>query len=297
MRLDTLEKRMLYYRGLTDYKLMPKLPVIIMLDGRAFSKFCKRFEKPYDDIFISMMNETAKYLCENIEGCKFAYTQSDEISLYLSDADNENSESWFGYRIIKMCSIAASLATAKFNQLLLMNAIKGDIKCPMRLGMSTDYCDIILKEKLVEFDCKVWNVPSLNDVFAWFLFRQIDCARNSKQMAAQSYFSHSDLEGLNTDKQIEELKKHFNIDWHQYSDDKKFGRFIYKEEVEIPYEIPDKFKNGVIPPKMLENIITLDSEDGTEYYIIRNKWMVHNGFELTNEDGKKQFYNILGWQQ
>lgn len=45
MRLDTLEKRMLYYRSLTDYKLLPNAPVLLMLDGRAFSKFCKRFEK------------------------------------------------------------------------------------------------------------------------------------------------------------------------------------------------------------------------------------------------------------
>ena len=49
MRLDTLEKRMLYYRSLTDYKLLPNAPVVLMLDGRAFSKFCKRFEKPYDE--------------------------------------------------------------------------------------------------------------------------------------------------------------------------------------------------------------------------------------------------------
>lgn len=240
MRLDTLEKRMLYYRSLTDYKLLPNAPVLLMLDGRAFSKFCKRFEKPYDEKFIDMMNQTAQYLCENIEGCKFAYVQSDEISLYVTDMENENSESWFSYRMVKMCSIAASLATAKFNQLLMIDYL------------NEKSIETLKEQKLVEFDCKVWNVPTLNDVFAWFLYRQIDCIRNSKQMAAQTF---------------------------------------------IPYIIPEKFKNGKLPDKMLETLITEDTDDGTFYYIERNKWIAHNGFELTTEEGKQQFYDILGWQQ
>lgn len=287
MRLDTLEKRMLYYRGLTDYKLLPNAPVILMLDGRAFSKFCKRFTKPYDEKFIGMMNETAQYLCENIEGCKFAYVQSDEISLYVTDTENENSESWFGYRLVKMLSIVASLATAKFNQLLTIE----------RLNNGLSSISNLKNEKLIEFDCKVWNVPTLNDVFAWFLYRQIDCIRNSKQMAAQTYIPHEELTGLHTDQQIAKLKELKGIDWFEYSDDKKFGRFIYKECITVLYEIPEKFKNSRIPDKMLNNLITEDTDDGTFYYIQRNKWIAHNGFELTSDEGKQQFYNILGWQQ
>lgn len=285
MRLDTLEKRMLYYRNLTDYKLLPNAPVLLMLDGRAFSKFCKRFEKPYDEKFIDMMNQTAQYLCENIEGCKFAYVQSDEISLYVTDMENENSESWFSYRMVKMCSIAASLATAKFNQLLMIDYL------------NEKSIETLKEQKLVEFDCKVWNVPTLNDVFAWFLYRQIDCIRNSKQMAAQTFIPHDQLKCLHTDQQIAKLKDEKSIDWNDYSDDKKFGRFVYKESVVIPYIIPEKFKNGKLPDKMLETLITEDTDDGTFYYIERNKWIAHNGFELTTEEGKQQFYDILGWQR
>lgn len=286
MRLDTLEKRMQYYRSLTDYRLMPKTPVIIFLDGRAFSKFCKIFEKPFDDIFIHNMNETAKYLCKNIEGCKFAYVQSDEITLYVSDTVNNETESWFGYRLTKMLSIAASLATAKFNQLLTIELCKSPCS-------REDLTELIANQNLVEFDCKAWNVPTENEVYNYFLWRQIDCIRNSKQMAAQAYIPHKELEGLHTGQQIEKLEKEKGIKWGKYSDDKKFGRFIYKELVKIPYEIPDKFKNGNIPNNMMESLILED--DG--YYIQRNKWITHNGFELTTEDGKNNFYNILGWQQ
>ena len=57
-----------------------------------------------------------KYLCENIQGCVFGYTQSDEITLILVDYKKLTSSAWFDYEVQKMCSIAASMATMKFNQ-------------------------------------------------------------------------------------------------------------------------------------------------------------------------------------
>lgn len=268
MRLDTLNKRMLYYRGLTDYKLIPNSYVLLMLDGRSFSKFCKQFKKPYDATFINMMNETAKYLCANIEGCKFAYVQSDEISLVLTDFDTSDTESWFGYRLTKILSIAASLATAKFNQLNTINKLYDDFN-------NSDYpaqWDVdeieksIQKLKLIEFDCKAWNVPSYNDVFAWILHRQIDCVRNSKQMAAQAFIPHKDLVKLHTDEQIALLKENTNIDWYDYLDGEKYGRFIWRQEV-----------------KHL-------SEEFGEY--IRNEWVVTPAFPLFEEGGKDKFESI-----
>ena len=87
-------------------------------------------------------------------------------------------------------------------------------------------------QKLVEFDCKAWNVPNENDMFAWCLYRQNDCIKNSKQQAAQTYLSHKELLNLNTDEQIALLKEKKGIDWNtDFSDGKKYGRFIYKEEV------------------------------------------------------------------
>ena len=68
MRFNSLEDRMLYFRGLTNYKLMPKSYVMVMLDGRSFSTMIKnKFEKPFDNNFINMMNETAKYVCSKVE--------------------------------------------------------------------------------------------------------------------------------------------------------------------------------------------------------------------------------------
>lgn len=241
MKFDNLEERMLYYRQMSDHKLMPGAPVIMMLDGRSFSKVIKKkFKRPFDEDFITMMNETARYLMKNITNCKFAYVQSDEISLFLSDYENISSDSFFGYRLCKLQSIAASLAAAKFNQLLTVYHMKEVFD---NAPTPTELVDTVLSQKLVEFDCRAWNVPTENDAYAWFLYRQYDCIRNSKQQVAQSYLPHKSLLNLDTDSQIAKLKEEKDIDWYQFPDEQKFGRFIYKVseqhynvEREVEYE-------------------------------------------------------------
>lgn len=250
-----LEEKVMYYRGLTDYRLMPKTPIILFLDGRGFSMFTNKFKKPYDSNFINMMNETAKFLCENIDGCKIGYTQSDEISLYITNADSIEQSAWFSYRLSKLCSIAASLATSKFNQLNLLYEIEKN--------KGSDLVDVIKNIKLAQFDCKAWNVPSLNDLFCWFLYRQNDCIKNSKQMACQTMIPHKKLVGKHTDEQIAMLLDEYNIDWFDYKDGEKYGRFITKE------------------------LKIFTNSNGEEF--TRNKWVVKDGILLNIEENKNNF--------
>ena len=81
---DDIGKRLkTYYEVIPKTKLMRRCPVAIRIDGKAFHTFTKGFKKPFDRIIIESMQETMKYLCENIQGCVFGYTQSDEITLIL----------------------------------------------------------------------------------------------------------------------------------------------------------------------------------------------------------------------
>ena len=275
MRFNTLEDRMLYFRGLTNYKLMPKSYVMVMLDGRSFSTMIKnKFEKPFDNNFINMMNETAKYVCSKVEGAKFGYVQSDEISLVITDFENENTESFFGYRLTKMLSVIASLATAKFNQLMMDYRIGQVEGCSASAGDTVQMCrDVVNDMPLYQFDCKCWNLPTYNDVFAWFLYRQIDCIRNSKQQAARARISHKQLESLNSDEQINLLKEMTGVDWNDYEDGKKFGRFIYRVEEEFEYK--GECTNPNIPATY------------TRHY-----WKAFDSFQLTDEDGRERFDSI-----
>jgi tRNA(His) 5'-end guanylyltransferase len=216
----TLGERMKMLQSFSDYQLDRKEYVLCHIDGRSFSKLIKnKFELPFDNKFIEFMNQTAIYLCNNIQGCKLAYVQSDEISLLLTDFDKEGTGCFFQYRLCKLQSIIASLATGQFNKLWLLDQVMKRPDIPAN-NIVNDY-------KPVQFDCKAWNVFNYNDAFAWFKFRQNDCIRNSKQQTAQTFVKpKKKLVGLKCDEQVELLKNEYGIDWNNYSNGKKYGRII-----------------------------------------------------------------------
>lgn len=113
---NDLDCRMKDYEKRDRHYLQRRMPVIIRLDMRAGHTFTKGFKKPFDEIFIKSMQETTKYLCENIQNCKLSYQQSDEITLLLVDYDKLNTDCFFNYRVDKLCSIAASMATMAFKK-------------------------------------------------------------------------------------------------------------------------------------------------------------------------------------
>ena len=270
MKFDSLEDKCLYYRGLTDYRILPNSNIIVMLDGKNFSTLVKNnFKKPFDDYFINMMNNTAKFLCEQVQGCKFAYVQSDEISLLITDYDTQKTDTLFGGRLCKIQSILASLATSEFNRHFINYKLSGIDKSHDGLGLS-DVCNAIGKMKMAQFDCKCWTVPNQNDAYAWFLYRQLDCIRNSKQQTAQTYLPNKHLFKKNTDEQVALCNEKTNIDWNDFDDKYKFGRFIFKEENELTTTLPN----------------------GKTITFTRNKFTIHPAFELTEEVGKEKFMKV-----
>ena len=65
---DDLGMRMkTFYEQIPKTKLMRRTPVIIRIDGKAFHTFTRGFAKPFDEILIQAMQETTRYLCENIQ--------------------------------------------------------------------------------------------------------------------------------------------------------------------------------------------------------------------------------------
>lgn len=268
MQFKNLEDKCLYYRGLSDYKLLPNSYVIVFLDGRSFSHMVKnKFQKPFDDDFIRMMNETAKYVCKNVQGAKFAYVQSDEISIVLTDFDTPTTDAFFNNRLCKMQSIIASLATAKFNQLMYQFYFdRLDVFDPDFYLTTNDVVEQLDKLPLYQFYCKCWNVPTYNDVFCWFLYRNIDCTKNSKQQTAQTYLPHKELLGKTSDAQVEFLKETKNIEWNHFTPDKKWGRFVWKVEKEL------------VNPQ------------GEPY--TRNVWEVFDGVDLSSDYGIRYFHSL-----
>lgn len=272
----SLKEKCYAYQKEANYFLDPDKYIIAHIDGRSFSKMIKnKFKKPFDDTFIEAMNETAKYLCREVQGCIFAYTQSDEISLIIKKNDPEG-DVFFGGRMCKMQSIIASLATSKFSQVMMVNRLKDIPTCASSSDVLAMCIGNVESSPLYQFDCKVWNVENANDAMAWLLFRNIDCVRNSKQQTCQTYLPHKVLMSKNTDEQVELLKQEKNVDWNEFDDGKKYGRFIKKTTKTFNL-------NGD------ENIGAMLYD--TSY--TRHVWEAFNGCDLTNEENRNNLINEL----
>lgn len=196
---DSLGDRMKNnYENRAKTYLVRRMPVIIRLDGKAFHTFTKGLKKPYDVIFHNTMNATMKYLCENIQGCKLGYTQSDEITLLLTDYDTLTTDAWFDYSVQKMCSVSASMATMAFNKYLrefskdTLRRINNAFTCTSE---EASYAAVLEKaiEKGAMFDARCFNIPE-DEVTNCFVWRQQDATRNAIQMLGQCNFSHKELQ-------------------------------------------------------------------------------------------------------
>jgi tRNA(His) 5'-end guanylyltransferase len=192
-----------------DVQLVNGSPVIIRVDGRAFHTYTRKFEKPFDLNLHEAMVDTAAALCKEMQNARFAYTQSDEISILLWEKTPE-SQPWFGNRVMKMASVSASVATNVFNRSIRRLAYEEDIPLP----------DNAL------FDSRVFNlIPE--QVQGYFSWRQQDAVRNSVSMLAQAHFSSKKLHGKNRRDMLDMLKSK-GVDWSILPDWQRKGSLVTK---------------------------------------------------------------------
>lgn len=206
------------YENRTKQFLTRRMPTIIRLDGKAFHTYTRGLSKPFDEGLIEDMQLTTIKLCEEIQGCKLGYTQSDEITLVLTDYDKLETDAWFDYNVQKMVSVAASIATAYFNafrQERFENQ-KGGFMKPPALAM---------------FDARVFQIPEYEEVVNCLIWRQQDAERNSVQMLAQSLYSHNELHGKNNS-QLQDMCWEKGHNWNDLHWSKKRGSLVIKEFID-----------------------------------------------------------------
>lgn len=244
---DDLGKRMKeYYEHVYRFGLTRRMPVAIRIDGKAFHTFTRGFQKPFDEVLVTTMQRTMKYLCENIQGCKLGYTQSDEITLILTDYDTLTTEAWFGYELQKMCSIAASMATMAFNKFFDEEVDMWGRKTfeyfwdeggydPEKTSFVQSDIDLVdaydkALRKGAMFDARVFNIPK-EEVTNLVYWRQLDAARNSIQMVGQANFSHKELQHKSCNMIQEMLMTEKEINWNNFPTHLKRGSCCIKKEV------------------------------------------------------------------
>jgi tRNA(His) 5'-end guanylyltransferase len=247
--IDTLGDRMKdFYEDRYRINLPRRTYTIIRIDGKAFHTYTKGLQRPFDAGLIEDMNETTAYLCKNIQGAKLGYVQSDEISIIVTDFDELGTHAWFDNNMQKMASIAASLATAKFNQLRMARSTwEGS-----DIAGSLDQDDIE-NFKLAMFDARVFQIPFIDEVVNYLIWRQQDATRNSISSVAQSLYSHKELHNKSTD-DMQEMIFQKGINWNDYSYREKRGTVIARVEIKTlakDFKFADDGKTHVIDPSQI----------------------------------------------
>lgn len=242
------------YESRSKTFLTRRTPVIIRLDGKAFHTYTKGLNKPFDEGLIEDMQSTAIYLCQNIQGAKCAYTQSDEISILVTDFDTLTTDAWFDYNVQKMTSVSASLATGAFNQLRLKRLVSEN-----SVQKECQYTDSFDQWNLANFDSRVFNIPP-DEVGNYFYARQRDAVKNSIAMLAQSLYSHSELHNKNGN-EMQEMCFQKGHNWNDLHWSKKRGSFVVK----------NTYYDGLSPE---DYYLQQKHEKSEESAVIRTKWEV-----------------------
>jgi tRNA(His) guanylyltransferase len=203
---DDLGKRMKEQYEQRSRTFLPRRTyTIIRLDGKAFHTFTRGMEKPFDLGLICVMNAVTVFLCENIQGAQLAYTQSDEISILLTDFDKITTDAWFDGNVQKIVSVSASMATAKFN-----DESRKTFAAPKGLAF---------------FDSRAFTISDPTEVENYFIWRQKDAVRNSVAMTAQSLYSHKELNGKSSNEQ-QEMCFQKGVNWNDLNEGFKRGRTV-----------------------------------------------------------------------
>ena len=241
------------YENVNRFYLTRRMPIVIRMDMKAGHTFTKGMKKPFDDIFVKAMQETMKYLCENIQGCVLGYTQSDEISLVLVDYAELTTDAWFGNNLQKMCSVSASMTTMAFNKFFYSNI-------PADEENSGTYYKAL--EKGAIFDSRVFTIPK-EEVCNALIWRQQDATRNSIQSVGQANFSQKELHGQSCNNIQDMLMTQKGINWNDYATTLKRGSCCIKVD---------------------DGLTEYDEAGNICGYTQRSKWIIDNEIPIFSQD-------------
>jgi len=194
-----------------DRRAMRGLPLLARLDGRAFHTFTRGMRRPYEPGMSMAMIETTRFLVQEMTAL-VGYTQSDEITLAWFESSQSASDYAFDGRFQKLASVLAGMASARFCRLVVEHLPGKANETP-------------------HFDCRVWQVPTLEDAADVFVWREDDATKNSITMAAAAYYADRELDGKNSSVKQEMLWQK-GVNWNDFPGFFKRGTYLQRRTFE-----------------------------------------------------------------
>lgn len=203
---DELGARMKHYEAAERFE--PGLPIIVRIDGKNFSGYTRRMDRPWDRRLTEAMQETAKWLVAETNA-RIGYTQSDEITLILWE-DDPKSQVFFDGKVQKIVSVLAAMASVRFNK---------EIRARFDRELPDAY-----------FDARAHTVPDQVEAANVLLWRQLDAVRNSVSMLAHHHFSHRSLLNKSVPEMLAMLAEK-SVLWDTFPSDFTHGTAFARQQV------------------------------------------------------------------
>lgn len=199
---DELGERMKAYENVNRTYLTNGTPKVMRLDGCHFHTLLRGAEKPYDKTVMASMIKGATAVMKEIGGsARFAYIQSDEVTVGINDKLTVLSEPWFGNNVQKMVSVSSSIMSVNFSQAF---------------------------GKTAYFDARIFQVPNVAELHNAVLWRQFDASKNSISQYARSHFSHGKLQGKNGSEMQDMMMNEKGFNWNNAPTWTKRGVLLYR---------------------------------------------------------------------
>lgn len=248
--MQSLAERQESYKSSYDPEIMRRLPVIISIDGRNFSKLTKNLSKPYSNLLSKVMADAMLYTITEIQGSVFGFTFGDEVSIIIRNDQSFETEPWLNNKIQQISSSASSIFTLGFYKIAFALDLESDL-----IG------DPVFKSH-------VWAVPSLHEASNYIIHRQQECYKSALRLAAIHEITKKvgqkkafDLiQGRAIEEKIDLLLKYTGINFHEY--------------------YPSYFYNGMATYR------TPILVEGADETFTRNKWTINSDlpYLLENKD-------------
>lgn len=254
--MQSIGERQEMYKSSHDYEIMRRLPIIIHIDGRNFSKLTKNLSKPYSTHLSKVMADAMLYTITEIQGSVFGFAFADEVSIIVRNDQTIDTEPWLNNKIQQIVSSASSIFTLAF----------------YKIASTLDLESELIGDPI--FKSYVWAVPSLHEASNYIIYRQQECYKSALRLAAIHEISKKvgqkkafDLiQGRSVEEKIDILEKYTGINFHEY--------------------YPSYFYNGIATYRTPMLI------DGADETFTRNKWTINSEvpYLLNNKDF---LFNIL----
>jgi len=245
MQFKTLGDQCKWYeKNFSLEQAIPQLPLIIRLDGSNFHNWTKGLKRPFDKDLTQLMIETTKYLVKETNAV-VGYTQSDEITLILYSETKESAIYNDGKKQ-KILSKLTSKCANFFNK--------------ERVKYLPEH------NKLADFDCRVYQTPTLHDATLQLLWRENDASKNSISMLAQSLFSHSSLQSLNGSQMQDKMMLEKGVNWNNLETKFKRGTYIKRIKTSRKFtaeellKLPAKHQAHSNPDLLIERSVIQEIE-------------------------------------